>query len=86
MVRWRNGMGKQPMNLLPLRGLIAPVFIALAIAAGFLAFRINAESLRSLSLVFLVLGLAFARDARRLFDNAMRAVRGDSSGEQGSYR
>jgi hypothetical protein len=69
------------MNLLPLRGLIAPVFIALAIAAGFLTFRINSESLRWLSLVFLALWLVFARDTRRLFDNAMRAVRGNSLGE-----
>lgn len=69
------------MNLLPLRGLIAPVFVASAIAAGFLTFRVDSESLRWLSLAFLALGLVFARDTRRLFDNAMRAVRVDSSGE-----
>jgi len=69
------------MNLLPLRGLIAPVFVTLAIAAGFLTFRVDSESLRWLSLVVLALGLAFSRDTHRLFDNAMRAVRGDSSGE-----
>jgi hypothetical protein len=63
------------MKPLPLRGLIAPIFIALAIAAGFLTFRIDSESLRWLSLVVVALGLVFARDTRRLFDNAMRAIR-----------
>ena len=76
-----TGTEKAPMHMLPLRGLIAPAFIALALVAGLLQFRIDSESLRWLSLVFLALGLAFTGDTRRLFDNAMRAVRGESSGE-----
>jgi hypothetical protein len=67
------------MSSLPLGGLIAPGFIALAIAAGFLNFRIDSGGLDWLGLLFLALALRFAPDTRRLFDNAMRAVRGDST-------
>ena len=60
------------MKKLPVRGLIAPVCIALAIAAGVLELRIDSLVLRWLGLGFLAVGLIFARDSRNLLSNAFR--------------
>ena len=57
---------KTTLHPLPVRGVLGPVFIALALAAGVLRFRIDSPELGGLSLVFLVLALAFSRDSRRL--------------------
>jgi hypothetical protein len=63
------------MNPLPLRGVIAPVFIALGIAAGFLDLWRDSDSLVWLGLGFLALGLVFARHTRLLFTSALEAIR-----------
>jgi hypothetical protein len=65
------------MDWLPLRGVIAPACMVLAVASGFLDFQLRAASLGWLSLLFLLLGLAFAADSRRLWVRAGRALRGE---------
>jgi hypothetical protein len=51
---------------LRLRGVIAPVFIALALAAGVLDLRLERPVFFWLSLLSLALALVFARDTSRL--------------------
>ncbi|HEY4749864.1 MAG TPA: hypothetical protein VIH60_05710 [Steroidobacteraceae bacterium] len=63
------------MNRLPLRGLIAPLFIALAPAGGFLDLVLDLRSLGWLSFGALALGLAFARHTHRLFAGGLAAIR-----------
>jgi hypothetical protein len=69
------------MNKLPLRGVIAPVFVAVAIDLSIFNFRRSSESMIWLNLLRVPVGISFAPDTRRLFDRAIRAVRGDSSHE-----
>jgi hypothetical protein len=66
------------MNQLPLRGVIAPGFIALGIAASFLDLWLDSRHLGWLSLSFLTLGLVFARHTRRLIAGASGALRAHS--------
>ena len=66
------------MHQLSLRGILAPLFIVLAIAAGFLEFWLSSRNLLWLGLGFLALGIGFARDTHRLFLDAQAAIRGDS--------
>jgi hypothetical protein len=54
------------MQPLLLRGVIAPALIALAIAADFFDLLLRANAMGRLGLVFLALGLVFAKDTRRL--------------------
>ncbi len=58
------------------RGLIAPLFIALAIAAGVLNLWVDSSDLFWLGLGFCALALAFARHTHALFIEGMRALRG----------
>lgn len=54
------------MNQLPLRGAVAPAFFALALASGVLNLRLDQPLFLWLTLLSITLGLAFARDTRRL--------------------
>ena len=69
------------MHQLSLRGIFAPLFMALAIAAGFIEFWLSSRSLLWLGLGFLALGIGFARDTHRLLLGAQAALRGDSVNE-----
>jgi hypothetical protein len=60
------------MSPLPLRGVIAPAFLALAIAAVVLDLRPHSSGLIWLTLLFLALVLVFARDTSRLLSNAFK--------------
>jgi len=66
------------MNQLPLRGVIAPGFIALAAAAGLLDLWLDSRHMGWLSLGFLTLGLAFAHDTRHLIASAAATLRAHS--------
>jgi hypothetical protein len=66
------------MNQLPLRGVIGPGFIALAIAAGLVELWLDSRNPGWLSLGFLTLGLAFGRDTRRLIASAAGKLRAHS--------
>ncbi len=63
------------MSPLSLRGLIAPLFIALAIAAGLLNLWVDSSNLLWLGLGFCALALAFARHTHRLFVEGVNALR-----------
>jgi hypothetical protein len=65
------------MNQLSLRGIIAPLFVALAVAGGFLDWVLDSRALGWLSLGALALGLGFARHTHRLFAGALAAIRAD---------
>ena len=67
------------MDSLPLRGVIAPACMALAVASGLLDLQLRAASLGRLSLLFLLLGLAFAADSRRLWVRTGRTLRGEGA-------
>ncbi len=64
------------MSTLSLRGLIAPLFIALAIGAGVLNLWVDSSDLFWLGLFFCALALAFARYTHALFIEGMKALRG----------
>ena len=57
------------MNQLPLRGVMAPGFIALALAAGVLDLWRDRPLFLWLSILFMLLALIFARDTGRLIAN-----------------
>lgn len=57
------------MRELPLRGVMAPVFIALGLGAGILDLRVGSPILFWLGLGCLALGLTFARYTRQLLGN-----------------
>jgi hypothetical protein len=73
VIRWRGVTGGWPMKPLSLRGMIAPVVIALAIAAGFLDLWRQSETMTWLGLGFLALALAFAGDTRRMLASALNS-------------
>ena len=54
------------MSELPVRGVMAPAFIVLGLAAGILDLRLNSPILFWLGLGFVALGLVFARHTREL--------------------
>jgi len=60
------------MNQLPIRGVLAPAFMALGIAAGILDLQLDRPSLVWLGLVAVALGLVFARDSSRLLASAFK--------------
>jgi hypothetical protein len=60
------------MKQLPLRGVIAPVFIALALAASILDLRLDRPAFLWLSLLSIAAGLVFARDTSRLLASAFK--------------
>ena len=64
-----------------MRGVIAPLLIALAIVAGFFDLLLNSRNLLWLGLGFLALGFGFARDTHRLVTDAVAAIRGDARAE-----
>jgi hypothetical protein len=64
------------MNELSLRGLIAPAFFALALGGATLQFFWDATSLHVLTPGFVLLGLAFSGDTRRVFGRGMTALSG----------
>ena len=54
------------MNQRTLRGLLAPVFFALAIVTGVVNLRVDSHALVWLSLGFTLVGLVFVRDTTQL--------------------
>jgi len=60
------------MSQLPLRGGIAPLFIALGLGAGVLDLQLDRPVFFWLSLLSLALGLAFARDTSQLLANTFK--------------
>lgn len=54
------------MNLLMLRGLLAPLFFASAIAAGVINLHMDSHALVWVSLGLTLVGLVFARDTTHL--------------------
>jgi len=60
------------MSQMPIRGVLAPAFIGLGIAAGALNLRLAHHPLGWLTMFCLVLGLAFARDSSRLLVSAFK--------------
>jgi hypothetical protein len=60
------------MSQLPVRGVIAPVFISLGLAAAILDLRLHSSAMIWLSLLSLTLALVFARDTRRLLSRAFK--------------
>jgi hypothetical protein len=68
-----------PTEELPALGVIAPAFIALAIAAGILDIYFDSRALVWLGLGFLALGLSFSHYTRRLLDRTgLRSPHGRS--------
>ncbi len=62
------------MTQLSIRGVIAPVFIALAIGAAVLDLRLDRPVFVWLSLLSSVAGLVFARDTRSLLANNFKDI------------
>jgi len=62
--------GLETTYRLPARGVIAPVFMALGIAAGLVALCVDSRVLVWLGLGCLTLGLSFSHYTRRLLDHA----------------
>jgi len=52
------------MNPIPLRTVLAPLFVALSVVAGFLQLVWNSDALLAVNLIFLSLSLWFGVDIR----------------------
>jgi hypothetical protein len=69
--------GMEPQNRptrLPLRGLIAPGFLALGIAGSTINLRLDSHDLGWGCMIFMALALAFAKDTRQLFTRTTRIL------------
>lgn len=60
------------MRQLPLRGVMAPMFSALGIAAGYLDMRLDRPALGWLAFLAVALGLVFARDTSRMLASTFK--------------
>lgn len=65
--RLRTRTSPPPRRFGTCRGLLAPVFLASAVATSIVNMHRNSPGLAGLMFAFLALGFLFARDTRRLF-------------------
>jgi hypothetical protein len=61
------------MSQIPLRGVIAPAFLALGLGAAILDLRLDRPALVWLSLLSLALALVFPRDTSRLLSSVFKS-------------